>query len=79
MTDFAIIEKRKKKCKAYTIKDLVEIIVSARIKNPFTCIVFEEFYDFQQIAHAFFNTKPMKISTVIQLRLAATQFGEVML
>lgn len=48
--DFVLIEKRKKNCKAYTIKDLVEIILSAGHKNPFTCIAFEEFYDFKHNA-----------------------------
>lgn len=77
--DFAVIEKRKKRCKADTIMDLVEIIVTAGVKNPFTCRIFEEFHDFKSIAHSLLNTKQLGISTASQLRLTAESFGEVQL
>nr|CAD7426840.1 unnamed protein product [Timema monikensis] len=46
--------------------------------KPFTCTVFEEFYDFKTIAHAKLNTKKLGISTASQLRLTAEEFGKVM-
>nr|CAD7202039.1 unnamed protein product [Timema douglasi] len=75
--DFAVIEKRKKVYKAYTLMDLVRIITSAAQNKPFTCTVFEEFYDFKTIAHAKLNTKKLGISTASQLRLTAEEFGKV--
>lgn len=59
--------------------DLVQIIVSANIKNPFTCMVFEKCHDFKSIAHALLNTKALKISTASQLKLTADNFGQVMI
>lgn len=76
--DFAIIEKRKKKCKAYTLMNVVNIITSAAQKNPFTCMVVEDFYDFKSIASDKLNTKKLGISTAMQLRLTKDKFGTVM-
>uniref|UniRef100_A0A1B6LMA7 DUF7869 domain-containing protein n=1 Tax=Graphocephala atropunctata TaxID=36148 RepID=A0A1B6LMA7_9HEMI len=76
--DFALIEKRKRKCKAMTIKDLIEIITGAAQKKPFTCTLVEEFHNFKDIAHAFLHTKKLGISQASQLRLTSTEFGSVM-
>lgn len=76
--DFAVIEKRKKVCKADTLMDVVQIITNASQSNPFTCMVVEEFYDFKTIAHNMLSTKKFGISTVSQLRLTADDFGKVM-
>lgn len=40
-------------------------------------MIFEEFYDFKTIAHAFLNTKKLAISSATQLRLTASEFGKV--
>lgn len=77
--DFAIIEKRKKVCKAYTLMDIVRIITSAAQKNPFVCRVVEDFYDFKTIAYDRLNTKKLGISSATQLRLTKENFGVVMM
>lgn len=77
--DFAIIEKRKKVCKAYTLMDVVGIITSAVQKNPFTCMVVEDFSDFKTIAYDKLTTKKLGISSATQLRLTKENFGVVMM
>lgn len=75
--DFALIEKRKKVCKALTLKDIAVVITSAAHKNPFTCMIEEEFFDFKVVAQKFLNTKKLGISSSTQLRLTAADFGTV--
>jgi hypothetical protein len=75
--DFALIEKRKRVCKAYTLKDIAEVITSATNKNPFIVMIFEEFYDFRGIAQTFLNTKKLGISSLTQIHLTASEFGKV--
>jgi hypothetical protein len=67
--DFALIEKRKRVCKAYTLNDIAEVITSAANKNPVIVTIFEEFYDFRGIAQTFLNTKKLGISSSTQLPL----------
>jgi hypothetical protein len=76
--DFALIEKRRSKCSPNTVMDLVEIITSAAQKNPFTCTVVEQFYNFRDISHKFLDTKKLGISKASQLRLTLADFGDVM-
>ncbi|XP_072384056.1 uncharacterized protein [Diabrotica undecimpunctata] len=76
--DFAIIEKRKKVCKAYTLMNVVNIITSAAQKNPFSCMVVKDFYDFKTVACDKLNTKKLGISIATQLRLTREKFGTVM-
>ena len=54
-------------------------ITSTAQKNPFTCRVVEDFYDFKTIARDKLNTKKLRISTAVQLRLTKEKFGTVML
>lgn len=75
--DFALIEKRKRRCKAHTLKDIAVVITSAAHKNPFNCMIMEEFYDFKAVAHSLLNTKKLGISSSTQIRLSTSQFGVV--
>lgn len=75
--DFGVIEKTKKRSKAMVPMDVVRIIASAKVKNPFTVMVFNGFHDWKSVAHTTLNTSKLKISDVACMKLRKDQFGVV--
>ncbi|KAG8318833.1 hypothetical protein J6590_104534, partial [Homalodisca vitripennis] len=75
--DFAIVEKRKKVCKSLTLKDLVEVVVTAAQKKHFTCIFNENFHDFKAVAYTLIDTKKLGILKASQFRVTIEDFGKV--
>lgn len=75
--DFGHIEKRKHKCKAETLMDLVRIITQATVKQPFSVMIQESFTNFKELAHQTLDTKKLKISTVSKIMLKAETFGQL--
>lgn len=75
--DFGVIEKKKKRSQAIVPMDVVRIIASAKVKNPFTVMVFNGFHDWKSVAHTMLNTSKLKISDVACMKLKRDQFGAV--
>lgn len=69
--DFAVIEQRKRKTKAFVPSDLHKIVESARINNPFVVVPMSEevFFDFHSAADKFIDTRKLQISKVKYIRV----------
>lgn len=75
--DFAIIEKRKRKCALMVPEDLHHVILSSTHTGRFEIVDMcqKKFFDIQAAADKMLNLKPVNISKVVRLKIDSQQPG----
>lgn len=76
--DFAIIEKRAKVSKMQTVQDVQNVIRTARTSRPFRVLSMDRFFDFEEAASKYINTKNIRISQLSCLKIDKNNPGFVL-
>ncbi|KAG8304221.1 hypothetical protein J6590_099645 [Homalodisca vitripennis] len=66
--DFAVIEKKAKVSKMQTVQDVEQVIRTARTSRPFKVLSMDKFFNFEEAASKYINTKNIQISQLSCLK-----------
>lgn len=76
--DFAVIEKKAKVSKMQTVKDVENVIRTARSSKPFRVLSMDRFFDFEEAASKYIDTKELRISKLSCLKIDKNYPGYVL-
>ena len=75
--DFGLLERRKKKCKLVTPRDVIHMMTSARVKKPFLVVHMTEFVDWKKIAEENITVSALNITKASRIFMSSEDFGKV--
>lgn len=76
--DFAVVEKKAKLSKMQTVQDVEHVIRTARTSRPFKVLRMDKFFDFEEVASKYINTKNLRISQVSCVKIDQNNPGYVL-